>query len=142
MKSKNPKYVEGYHSAASCVLNFDNVVGQKLVQIVEGPFDMMAPPNAIATLGKKMTPEQIGILCKLVEAGTEEFVIFRDADAPADDTLFKLRGQLPAHTRVTAVVLTHGDPWSRRNDMDSILAGRVTKLTLTDRVRQRLIGGK
>lgn len=141
IKSLNPPNREGYHTATTCFLGFDAVVGKKRVSLVEGPIDWLSTPDSLPTLGKEISDEQIALLGHLVKNGTEEIVVVRDADAEAHGTLARLYGRFPAHVRLTAVVLSHGDPGSRRAEMPALLAARGP-LTMRDRVAQCFVRGK
>lgn len=134
-KSRNPGNVEGYYTRKQCLLNFDNCVGAKLVCIVEGPFDTMAPPDGVGLMGKKLSSEHLLLLDVLVANGTEEFVVSLDAgEGRAIDELYStLAGRYP---RVTVLPLDYGDPDSRKAEFVELLARRRMPTAL-DRARQR-----
>jgi hypothetical protein len=134
-KSKNPPNRDGYYSATKVLLNFDGVVGAERIEIVEGPIDMMAPPNAVATLGKRLHDDQIKLLEYLISKGTREIVIARDADADCWTDYCRLAGRWDG-VKVSCMLLDRGDPDSRRDELDTFLQQRRVP-TLLDRVRQQ-----
>lgn len=123
LKSKNPENKDGYYTRSQVLLNYDRCVGSPVVAISEGPFDIAVQKAAVGTLGKTISESQLVLLDTLVEQGTEEFVIALDAGESATlDRWFRmLSGRYP---KVTAVVLDHGDPNSRRDDWPELLAAR------------------
>lgn len=139
-KSKNPKKADGYYSRNHCLLNYDNVVGCEQVQIGEGPFDVMAFPHGVGSLGKRFSEIQIELLVSLVQYGTKEFVIGLDAGTgeEADRLYAQLVDRVP---EVTQLVFEHGDPDDRRDEIDQLLEQRRVP-DLSDRVRSRLLYGK
>lgn len=136
MKSKNPPNQEGFHTRDTCLLNYDNVVGVRVVAVVEGPLDVMAHRHAVGGLGKVLSDTQVRLLQALCEHGTEEFVISLDSDAGlAGEAMYqKLLGRVP---KVTVLKLDHGDPDDRREELDDLMEERKP-MTTTDRVRGRL----
>lgn len=134
-KSLNPFNDDGYYRRDHCLLNYDNVVGKDVVAIVEGPFDCMAHENAVALLGKRITDTQTKLLSVLAENGTKEFVVSLDPGAgkQADEIYSKLTGRVP---KVTMLVLDHGDPHDRRDELPKLMEGRRAP-SMRDRVRQR-----
>ena len=134
-KTLNPRWEDGYYSASTTLLNFDSVVGEPIVSIVEGPFDMMAHEHAVSLTGKGMSDAQIVLLQMLAELGTEEFVVSLDAGAgqDADDIYHRLLGRVP---KVSVLLLDHGDPDERRDELTALMGQRKT-LSLTDRVKGR-----
>jgi hypothetical protein len=137
-KSLNPPNVSGCFSRQNVLLGFDQCVGQELVALVEGPFDMLAFPSAVAMLGKSLSPSQI-VLCEiLAEMGTREFVVALDADADPSRIVAALSGRVPA---VSVLPLDYGDPWDRRNDLPDLLEARGS-LGVEGRVRRILLGRK
>jgi hypothetical protein len=119
-------------------LNFDNVVGAPVVAIAEGPLSMMAHESGVATMGKFVSDEQIGLLGVLVHYGTKEFVVSLDADAgrEADEVYQKLCDHLP---KVTLLALDKGDPDDHKEELTTLMQGRG-KPGLSDRIRLRLSG--
>jgi hypothetical protein len=109
------------------------------VAIVEGPFDAMAMPAAVALLGKKASARQLALFAQLARSGTEEFVISLDPDAAREADA--LRDQLSPLARVSYLPLTSGDPSSRAGEVQEMLAHRGDRV-LTDRIRLRLCGAK
>ena len=135
-KSLNPKNREGYFSRQTCLLNYDNVVGCRSVNLGEGPFDTMALDPAIGLMGKFVSPTHVRLISRLVEHGLEELVVALDADAGADiDRAYRaLVGRVPT---VTCLYLDHGDPDDRKEELPELLEERRAP-TLTDMVRSRL----
>lgn len=115
-KSNNPPKAEGFHSKATCLLNYDRCVGRQRVAIVEGPFDMMAWGTAVALMGKAMSDDQLHLIDKLVVAGTQEIVVSLDSDAGkfAQAIYEKLLGRVP---KVSMLVLPDGDPFDHRHEL-------------------------
>ena len=139
-KSKNPRNVEGYYTRAHCLLNYDNCIGEPLVGLGEGSFDMMAFPAAVASLGKVLSEMQIRLIETLCSHGTKEIVIALDAGEgqQADRYYQALIGRVP---KVSQLVLDYGDPADRRGDMERLLAER-REPSVVDRVKARLVYGK
>ncbi len=123
MKSNNPKKRPGYHTKGTCLLNYDAVVGQPLVVIVEGPFDSMAHPAAVALMGKTISDEQVALLRDLVPHGLREVVVALDPDAKrfALRILARLTGHVP---KVSMLTLEGGDPFDLRDRFDQLLRDR------------------
>lgn len=123
LKSLNPENVDGYFQRKNCLLNYDNVIGSPVVVLVEGAFDCMAYPNAVALLGKTMSDEQLSLLLALLVTGTTEFVISLDDGAMKDagEIYRRLLHRVP---KVSVVCLDYGDPHDRRDESDVLLAGR------------------
>lgn len=145
IKSKNPPKRPGYFSREHCLLNYDRVVGKRVVQLVEGPFDCMAPPNAIALMGRVMSPEQGRLIVALVEHGLRELVLLLDPGTGKD--IDHVRAQLQdAVPKVTALDLSRfrradgeiGDPADLREELPTLLRKRRVP-TLVDRARLRLV---
>ncbi|KKM04840.1 hypothetical protein LCGC14_1760170 [marine sediment metagenome] len=137
-KTKNPKNRDGYHRRQTCLLNYDRVIGSKVVGIVEGPFDMTAHESAVALIGTYLSPVQRALLEVLVEFGTEEFVISLDRDAGrhADVIYTALVGCAP---KVTVLMLDHGDPDENRDALPELMKDRRSP-SVRDRVSLRLSG--
>jgi hypothetical protein len=140
-KSWNIPHLEGEYGKSDVLLNYDNVVGQPSVAIVEGPFDCMSMPHAVAMLGKRISERQLALLIQLARTGTREFIIALDPDAAkeADDLARLLRDVVD---RVTYLPMLHGDPNSRIDEVPEMLATRTEGRALTDRIRLRLQGSK
>lgn len=134
-KTLNPMFEDGYYSAGTTLLNFDSVVGEPVVSIVEGPFDAMAHAHAVSLTGKGISDAQVGLLRLLAELGTEEFVVSLDAGAgrDADELYQELQGCVP---KVSILPLDHGDPDERRDELPALMKQRRA-LSLTDRVKGR-----
>ena len=137
-KTLNPLNEDGRFRRTDCLLNYDNVIGQKVVAVVEGPFDCMAHEHAVGLIAKRISETQTRLLEVLAEHGTQEFVVNLDPDAgPEADAVYrKLLGRVP---KVTTLILDHGDPHDRRDELPSLMQGRKEPST-RDRVRQRLRG--
>lgn len=135
-KSLNPPSTPGAFRRNLCLLNYDNVVGRPQVVVVEGPFDAMAAPNAVALLGKTISTAQVQLLAALVPHGLQEVCVVLDADAHADaDAVYaRLHGHVP---QVRVVYLDHGDPDTRRADLPELLRTAAAP-SLADRVRHRV----
>ena len=138
-KSLNPENEEGFYRRTDCLLNFDNVIGASRVAIVEGPFDCMAFPYAVALLGKTLGDRQMSLVEALVEHGTEEFVVALDSGAARDaDAIYRdLLGRVP---KVSVLSLDEGDPDERKKELSKLLEGRGEPSTRA-RVRGRLKHG-
>jgi DNA primase len=135
-KSLNPYNEDGHFHRDHCLLNYDAAVGKKVVAIVEGVLDCMAHKAAVALLGKRCTETQAKLLEVLADNGTEEFVVSLDPGAgrEADAIYQKLSGRVP---KVSMLVLDHGDPHDRREELPELMKGRRAPST-GDRVRQRM----
>jgi len=145
IKTKNPPKRPGYFSREHCLLNYDRVVGKRVVQLVEGPFDCMAPPNAIALMGRVMSPEQARLIAALTEHGLHELVLLLDPGTGRD--IDSVRSQLQdAVPLVTALDLSRfrrpdgkiGDPADLRDRLPALLRKRRVP-TLVDRTRLRVV---
>lgn len=138
-KSLNPENEDGFYRRTDCLLNFDSVIGAPLVAVVEGPFDCMAFPHAVALLGKTISGRQVRLLEGLMEHGTEEFVVALDSDAAKDaDEIYRtLLGRVP---KVSVLSLESGDPDERRGELAKLMEGRGEP-TLRARVRGRIKRG-
>lgn len=126
MKSNNPPKAPGFHSKSTCLLNYDGTIGQKLVAIVEGPFDMMAWGNrAVALMGKAISDEQVALIEELCRHGTREVVVSLDSDAGKYSQMIysRLLGRVPA---VSVLLLPSGDPHDNRDRLDDLLVNRGT----------------
>jgi hypothetical protein len=99
---------------------------------------MMAHESAVATMGKFISDEQVGLLMVLAEYGTKEFVLSLDADAgrETNEAYDRLRACLP---KVTVVQFDRGDPDDNSSILPQLMAQRVTP-GVTDRIRLRLSG--
>lgn len=123
-KSNNPPKAEGFHGKSTCLLNYDGVLGQPLVAVVEGPFDMMAwGSRAVALMGKDISDAQVALIESLCHDGTREIVVSLDSDAGtyAQRVHSRLLGRVP---KVTVMLLREGDPHDNRHQLDKLLAGR------------------
>ena len=116
------------------MLNFDAVIEQPVVALVEGPLDCMAHKHAVGILGKRLSPMQFALLELLVAHGTKEFVVSLDSDAEMGRVYDTLVGRVP---EVSVLPLTRGDPHDRRAELSKLMQQR-RPLGITDRVRQRL----
>lgn len=134
-KALNAQKQDGYHGRSTCLLNYDGVVGAKVVAVVEGAFDLMAHQHAVGLIGKEISDTHIDLLLALAKLGTEEFVISLDAGAgkSADKVRSKLAGYGP---KVTMLVLKRGDPHDNRAKLPALMAQRSSP-NLRDRIRQR-----
>lgn len=123
MKSNNPKKRPGYHTKGTCLLNYDAVVGQPIVVVVEGPFDAMAHPACVALMGKTISDEQVALLRDLVPHGLREVVVALDPDAKkfALDIRARLLGHVPD---VSFLALAGGDPFDLRDRFAALLDDR------------------
>jgi hypothetical protein len=126
-KTKNPPNKEGHYTAQECLLNYDNALGARLVALVEGPFDVLAywynGIPALGLIGKRLSERQVALLTRLAEHGTREFVISLDSDASRESAEYYnlLLGRVP---KVSALLLTHGDPDERREELRDLLQSR------------------
>lgn len=126
MKSNNPPKAPGFHSKSTCLLNYDGAAGQKLIAIVEGPFDMMAwGTRAVALMGKAISDEQVVLIEDLCRRGTREVVVSLDSDAGkhAQQIYSRLLGRVPS---VSVLLFPTGDPHDNRDRLDELLASRGT----------------
>lgn len=116
LKSKNPPKSDGFHAKSTVLLNYDDCVGEEVVALVEGPFDVMAWGNAIGLLGKDISDQQVALIEQLVAHGLEEIVISLDDEAgkQAINIWRRLTGRVP---NVSILFLEHGDPWDRRDSL-------------------------
>lgn len=124
MKSNNPPKAAGFHSKSTCLLNHDGAAGQKIVAIVEGPFDMMAwGSRAVALMGKAISDDQVALVEGLCRSGTREIVVSLDSDAGkhSQDIYSRLIGRVP---KVSVLLLPDGDPHDNRDKLDHLLKGR------------------
>jgi hypothetical protein len=137
-KSLNPRSREGYFSRDHCLLNYDSVLGEPIVNLVEGPFDTLAFDHAVCLFGKTISLPQISLLVSLVEDGLHELVISLDAEA-ATDALKLYHRLLTRVPKVTILSLDHGDPSERRADIQGFMAKRG-RPTLEASVKARLLG--
>jgi len=137
IKSKNPPKREGYFSREHCLLNYDGVVGEKLVSLVEGPTDCAAYDVALALMGKEMSSFQAFLIELLVEHGLEELVINLDPGTgkKVDEISDMMRDRVP---RLSVLYFDHGDPCSRRSELAELQETRKAAPTLGDRIRARL----
>ena len=135
-KSNNPPKAEGFHGKSTCLLNYDAVVGKKLIAVVEGPFDMMAwGDRAVALMGKDVSDAQIALLDRLCRSGTQEVVVSLDSDAGkyAQKIYERLMGRVP---KVSVLLLPDGDPHDNRDRLDDLLSTRGAP-NAVDLVRSR-----
>ena len=139
LKSKNPKKVEGQHGRSTCLLGYDQCVGEKIVALCEGPFDRLAHEVAVALMGKELSGIHIRLLKELAALGMEELVISLDAfEVRTVDKMYAaLKDQLPC--RVSVLSLDSGDPDERRGELSELMESRGTP-TIASRVRGRLQG--
>jgi hypothetical protein len=135
-KTLNPTNEDGCMTKDGCLLNYDNVMGAAKVAVVEGPFDCMAFPVAVALFGKRISPAQVTLIDGLVDHGLHEVVIALDADAgeAADRLHDRLAGRVPV---TSTLVLDHGDPWDRRVELTKLLIQRGES-SLLSRAQHRL----
>lgn len=135
-KSLNPKNIEGYRTKADVLLNYDNVRGQPVVALCEGPFSAMAYRHAVASFGKTLSEAQVVLIARLVREGLREMVVSYDADAvsEATTTAARLAGVVPT---VTVARFAAGDPDDNRTRLREIIARR-RPLTLAAQVSARI----
>ncbi len=133
-KALNPANVVGHYTKTDVLMNFDAVIGSKVVAVVEGPLDCMAFPAAVGLLGRTISPVQVSLLRLLVEYGTEELVVGLDSDADSAALYDQLAGRAPT---VTVLPLAHGDPFERRAELMGLMEHRRAP-SVGDRVRTRL----
>jgi hypothetical protein len=138
IKSKNPPKREGYYSREHCLLNYDAVIGEKTVTLVEGPTDCAAYEVAVALLGKEMSPFQAALLFALVEHGLEELIVNLDPGTArkVDAIVEQMRDGIPT---VSTLYFDHGDPCSRRAELHELAEQRKESPSLGDRIRSRLV---
>lgn len=135
IKSKNPPKRDGFYSREHCLLNYDNALGKKVVALVEGPFDCMAPRNAIALMGRVMSPFQAALIVQLVEHGLRELVLMLDPGTGRD--MDHVRATLSdVVPEITMLRLDHGDPADRKADLPLLMASRRVP-SLVDRIQSR-----
>jgi hypothetical protein len=139
-KSRNPMNKPGFYSKTDCILNYDNLVGQPVIAIVEGPFSCMAYAAAGAIMGKEISQTQVALIAELVPLGLQEVIVSLDPDASAyaDEIYFALDGVVP---EVSILYLGHGDPDDRRPDLPALLESR-RRPSVSDRLRARLVKTK
>jgi len=136
LKSRNPKKDGGRYGREHCLLGFDEVVGEKIVALVEGPIDRWAPPAAVALMGKEMSTFQIQLVAILVELGLEELVIMLDPGTGVKiDQIYAATVDFVPKVRVC--YLDEDDPAERKDEMDELMEQRRVP-TLSDRIRSRL----
>lgn len=133
LKSKNPTNKEGYYTKNDCLLNFDNVVGAKVVNIVEGPFDMFGCRFPVALMGKTISDVQVDLLRALAQQGTEEFVLTLDAEVDPLPYYERLSGVVQ---KVSYVPIDQGDPFDRRDEMEDLMETRRSP-TASDAIPRR-----
>jgi DNA primase len=140
-KSQNPENKDGFFRRTDCLLNYDNVIGQPIVAVVEGPFDCMAyRDRGVAMLGKVLSDQQCTLIEALVPLGLEELVLSLDPDAAKQQD--KIRQRLLHHIpKVTCVYMESGDPHDHREHIDELLATR-REPTVADRIRSRFASKK
>lgn len=92
---------------ANCLFNYDHVVGEREVILVEGVFDALRlPQRAIATLGNKISTRQVDLL---TAGGFERLILCYDADARSQALHYADR--LPEYVEVCVARLPKGyDP--------------------------------
>ena len=133
-KSRNPDNRDGFFRRTDCLLNYDSVVGQPMVCVVEGPFDCMAyGARGVAMLGKVLSDQQCALLESLVPLGLQELVLSLDPDAAKEQDKIRKR-LLHRIPKVSCVFLDGGDPHDLRDKIDDVLALRKEP-TIADRVR-------
>lgn len=135
LKSRNPPKRDGFFSREHCLLNYDNVVGRRVVTLVEGPISATAPKHAIALMGRVMSPYQARLIEALVPHGLEELVVGLDPGTGRDRDYIRdiVSSVVP---RVTDLLLVNGDPDDEREHLAELMANRRIP-TLLDRVRAR-----
>ena len=124
MKAKNPKNIPGRFHKENCLLGYDHCVGARTVVITEGFFSATPFEHAVALLGKTISAEQLSLLDRLREQGTEEFVLGVDPDASREayELSRELSGRYPM---VTGLELPDGkDPFDVRHDIPEIMKSR------------------
>lgn len=137
VKSWNPEKQEHHYSREHCLLGFDDVIGEKIVALVEGPIDRMAPDAAVALMGKEMSPFQIELIWVLVQHGLEELVVMLDPGTGSKiDQIYAATVDFVPTVRV-CYLEGDADPAELKDEMDAVLAQR-REPTLTDRIRSRL----
>lgn len=136
IKSRNPEKGDDRYGREHCLLGFDEVVGKKVVALVEGPFDRWAPPAAVALMGKEMSHFQVQLIALLVELGLEELVIMLDpgTGSKVDQIYADTVDFVP---KVSACYLDYADPSDRKDDMPELMSQR-REPTLRDRIQSRL----
>lgn len=92
-----------------CLFNYDQMIGQSEVVLVEGVFDALRlPQRAIATMGNKISTYQVDLL---TAAGFERVILCYDADARRQSLRYASR--LPEYVEVLVAELPKGcDPGS------------------------------
>jgi hypothetical protein len=138
IKSRNPPKGDRFLGREHCLFNYDGVIGEKRVALVEGPTDCMAhclPPAGL--MGKEMSDEQVRLIAALVDDGLEELVISLDpgAGSAIDDIRSRTLDVVP---RVTTMYLEGGDPADLRERLPELVEARVVEPALGDRIRSRL----
>lgn len=133
-KSLNPSNEDEHYTKETCLLNYDRAIGEPVIEVVEGAFDVMGTPHGIGLMGKKPSPFQVALIEALVEHGLQEAVVCLDADADAYTTYQKLLGRVPI---VSWLGLADGDPYDHREHMAELLEDRGAP-TLASRVRHTL----
>lgn len=139
MKSFNLPNEEGFHTRATCLLNYDNCRGVDRIALVEGPFDMMAYEHALASMGSHLSERQVALFSGLVDAGLQEVVVSLDPGAgkQMEAACGALQRVVPV---VTCLTLEWGDPWDRRADLEALLPHRVPLASMgaEARLQQRM----
>jgi hypothetical protein len=136
VKSLNPPNVIGFHHKTDVLLNYDNVMGAKIVAVCEGPVSAMAHEKAVCLLGKTISPPQIALLEALLEHGLEEIVVSVDADAAkqARQIYYACLGRFP---KVRILSLNDGDPDDHKHEIRKLMDARSVP-TIGSLLRSRL----
>lgn len=139
LKTLNPKGQPDSFTKSDCLLNYDEVVGSKIVVIVEGPFDCMAfsgGAKAVALMGKTISQPQLRLIESLCDEGLEEVVVCLDAEARQEaEGIY--RCLLNRVSSVTVLALPSGDPHDNRRNLSELMGARGEP-TPKDRVLGRL----
>ena len=137
IKSRNPPKGDDFIGREHCLLNYDAVIGEPVVAMVEGPTDMMAhclPP--VGVMGKEVSEHQIRLIEALVPHGLKEVVL--SFDPGAGRAIDRVRERLIDFVEVGIMYLEGGDPVDLRESLPELAEARVHQPSLADRIRSRL----
>lgn len=129
------KYLNPTIKIGELLFNLDALIGQEEVVLVEGVFDALRLPEAaIATLGNKISREQVDVL---VEAGFRRLIFCYDADALTRAMHHGPR--IPEHVEVAVARLPAGyDPGNAPMPVLYRALRDAQPISLLDRVEARL----
>jgi hypothetical protein len=115
----SPKYIHPAVPKRDKIYGLWKIDRRKPVAIVEGPFDALRTPNAVALLGHNLSDEQCYILNQTVP-GTK--IVYMDPDVPPIElrSFFKLTGDV----RIVPVKIWDIGHETRTKDPGSMTPGQ------------------